>query len=137
MLSVREHSCRELTEKLGSKGIPTKDVTVAINQLRDDNLQSDERFTEAYIHSRQQRGYGPLWIKQALREQKGISDTLINTYIQENDPQWLPLACKTREKKYGNDIPTNYQDEMRQCQFLQYRGFSSEQIRQIFKTDQT
>ncbi|MFT5427252.1 MAG: regulatory protein [Gammaproteobacteria bacterium] len=135
LLSIREHSFNELERKLNKNDDCQDDVLTVIEQLRDEDLQSDGRFTEAYIHSRLQRGFGPVRIRQELRE-RSISDELISLHLQANDAQWNEQVRQVREKKYGKLVPTSYPDKMKQSQFLQYRGFTSEQIRQIFRTDE-
>jgi regulatory protein len=135
LLSTREHSFSELERKLNKNDDCHDDVLAVIEQLRDEDLQSDDRFTEAYIHSRLQRGFGPVRIRQELRE-RSISDELISLHLQINNPQWNKQVRQVREKKYGKLVPTSYPDKMKQSQFLQYRGFTSEQIRQIFRTDE-
>lgn len=135
LLSTREHSFSELVRKLNKNDDCYEDVITVIEQLRDEGLQSDDRFTEAYVHSRLQRGFGPVRIKQELRE-KNISAELMDLYLQENDTRWDEQLRQVREKKYGKLVPTSYPDKMKQSQFLQYRGFTSEQIRRIFRPDE-
>jgi regulatory protein len=110
-------------------------VLAVVEQLRDEGLQSDDRFTEAYVHSRVQRGFGPVRIRQELRE-RSISDELIALHLKINDSLWNEEVRQVREKKYGKVLPSTYQDKMKQSQFLQYRGFTSEQIKRIFRTDE-
>lgn len=99
-------------------------------------MQSDERFTETYVHTRTKKGYGPIWISRSLHIEKNISNALITQYVQENDPKWITLARAARAKKYGIETPTNYQQKIRQAKFLQSRGFNSEQIHQTCKIDE-
>jgi regulatory protein len=49
---------------------------------------------------------------------------------------WAAEARTVREKRFGSDQPADYKDRARQSRFLQYRGFSSEQIRQAFSIDE-
>jgi len=136
LLSRREHSFSELVRKLSAAYNGNREgIRAVVEQLRGEGLQSDDRFTEAYIHSRLQRGFGPVRIRQELRE-RGISDELIALYLDASDPQWNEQVCHVRKKKYGKLVPISYQDKMKQSQFLQYRGFTSEQIRRIFRTDE-
>lgn len=110
-------------------------MLAVVEQLRDEGLQSDDRFTEAYVHGRVQRGYGPVRIRLELRE-RSISDELIALHLEINDPHWNEEVRHLREKKYGKVLPSSYQEKMKQSKFLQYRGFTSEQIRRIFRTDE-
>jgi len=135
LLSRREHSVSELVRKLNKGDKCSEDVLAVVEQLRDEGLQSDDRFTEAYVHSRVQRGYGPVRIRLELRE-RSISDELIALHLEINEPHWNEEVRHLREKKYGKVLPSSYQEKMKQSKFLQYRGFTSEQIRRIFRTDE-
>lgn len=127
-LSRREHATHELFQKLLAKGYETDDVSAALERLSDQKLLSDERFTEAFINQRVNRGSGPLKIRAELR-QKGISDAMIDTYLDESDTQWRESAIAVRINKYGSELPVDMKEKARQARFLQSRGFSSEQTR--------
>ena len=47
-----------------------------LDELEQENLLSDARYTEAYIRQRGARGYGPDRIRQELR-QKGVDGCLL------------------------------------------------------------
>ena len=53
-----------------------EEIDAAIKQLKEEGLQSDQRFTEAYIRMRARRGFGPQRIELELRE-RGIEDEMI------------------------------------------------------------
>lgn len=134
LLSKREYGFSELVQRLSRNYADEQVLLAVVRQLRDEDLQSDARFTESYIASRLQRGFGPVRIRQELN-QKGISDELIAVHLREHDAQWYEQLRKVREKKYGKELPQSYQEQMRQAKFLQYRGFNHDQIRKIFRTD--
>jgi Uncharacterized protein conserved in bacteria len=52
-----------------------------------------------------------------------------------HDPEWQQRASRARNKRFGHQLPTNYQDKAKQSRFLQQRGFSGEQIRHILNAD--
>jgi regulatory protein len=108
------------------------DVDIVIEGLKKEGLQSDHRFTEAYVNSRFQRGHGPVRISQELKE-KGISATLADEIMEEYDDAWMQQLVNTREKKFGNTLPKDYKEQARQSHFLRYRGFNPDQIRKLFK----
>jgi len=127
-LSRREHGTQELFQKLRLKGYDEADISEALRRLKSDGLLSDERFTEAFINQRISRGSGPLKIRAELR-QKGISDAMIESLINERDAGWYESALSARIKKYGFSLPSDLKEKSRQSRFLQSRGFSGEQIR--------
>jgi len=127
-LSRREHASYEFFQKLLAKGYESDDVSAALERLTDQDLLSDSRFTEAFINQRINRGSGPLKIRAELR-QKGISDAMIGTFLNERDVIWQETALAVRVRKYGSEEPSDLKERARQTRFLQSRGFSSEQIR--------
>ncbi|GMR16605.1 MAG: recombination regulator RecX [Gammaproteobacteria bacterium] len=133
-LSRREHATHELFQKLLAKAeYEADDISEALVRLTDQGLLSDERFTEAFIHQRINRGSGPLKIRAELR-QKGISDAMIGTFLNERDKLWQESALAVRIKKYGSERPSDLKETARQSRFLQSRGFTSEQTRYAMLT---
>ena len=84
------------------------------------------------MHERTNRGYGPLRISQELK-QKGISDEISDEFLDERDPQWFELLQEIHRKKFGGLAPEDYAEQARQSRFLQYRGFTNDQIHRLFK----
>jgi regulatory protein len=41
-----------------------------------------------------------------------------------------------RRKRFGDEPPQDYKERARQSRFLQYRGFTSDQIRQVLDGDE-
>ncbi|QBQ56119.1 regulatory protein RecX [Nitrosococcus wardiae] len=126
MLARREHSSWELHRKLTARGYQSNLIEAVLAELERDNLQSDQRFAESYIRSRAERGFGPRRIAAELKE-RGISEALIaDGLIQERD--WDNQAMKARSKRFGQALPSSLGERARQMRFLQYRGFTQEQI---------
>lgn len=137
LLARREQSAEELKEKLqrrfsgkfdGDKAEFEQLVEAVLLGLKEDKLQSDERFTDAFVSMRKRQGKGPLRIVQELR-QKGVASELIDTYMAYNDPLWWEIARDLRERRFGSQEPPSPKEKARQIRFLQYRGFTQEQIR--------
>ena len=87
--------------------------------------QSDERFSESFIHMRYSQGKGPILIAVELKD-RGIKDFDLSIY------DWFVLAKEVRRKKFGLNIPADYKDESKQKRFLHSRGFNSDQINKAF-----
>ena len=126
-LSRREHATQELFQKLQAKGYESEDISLALNRLSEQNLLSDERFTEAFVNQRMTKGSGPLKIRAELR-QKGISDAMIGTFLNEQDSVWSESALEVRLRKYGAEPAVDLNEKAKQNRFLQSRGFLIEQI---------
>jgi regulatory protein len=134
LLARREHSTQELRDKLLTRGFEDDEIVPALQTLSREGLLSDERFTESFIHSRMERGSGPVKIRAELR-QRGVADEIISDWLDERDRMWLERAETVRCKKFGSALPVDYKEKARQARFLQYRGFSAEQTRQVLRDD--
>lgn len=130
LLARREHSVAELRRKLLAKGYAPLTVDEQLQNLEQENLLSDRRFTESYVNFRSKKGFGPLRIEQELKE-KGISSELQQEYLDNKD-YWRNIAKEVREKRFGSTVPKDYKDKAKQLRFLQYRGFGHEQLRDLF-----
>lgn len=91
LLSRREHSVRELRQKMSQHGVNNAVIDCVIARLIDDNYQSDGRFAEVFCRSRVARKYGPKKIRYELK-QKGIDDRTINAELSKYDDDFLENA---------------------------------------------
>jgi len=136
LLARREQSARELREKLQRRfagpDLPPEAlepmIEAVLDKLAKDNLQSDERFTEAFVTMRKRQGKGPLRIDQELR-QKGVVGALIDAHLDSADEEWWALAQETKARRFGEQPAETLKEKARQVRFLQYRGFTSDQVR--------
>lgn len=133
LLARREHSTRELKRKLKVRGMEGVEVDQALAALQEERLLSDERFVEMLVHSRLGKGQGPLRIQAELREH-GVSDELVSAAVDIHDPQWYESIKEVRHKRFGASVPSTINERAKQMRFLQYRGFTPEQIRAVFKS---
>ncbi len=130
LLARREHSRFELQQKLQQRDYPIELIQQQLTQLVEQGLLSDERFVEHYIRARSNKGYGPIRIAAEL-QQRGITRELIEHFIEPIEDQWLPLAEKVRQKRFGKNVPTDFPEQAKQMRFLQYRGFTNTQISKV------
>lgn len=136
-LARREHSRTELFDKLLRK-YPEQEALLSpvLDQLELDGLLSDDRFTEAYIRYRRNRGFGPLLIRQELRG-KGVSNSLLEVHLDSGDPQWRESLHTLVERKSRGlgclDKDTKARQKL--FRFCLSRGFSAEQIAKALRGD--
>lgn len=130
MLARREHSRSELQYKLAKKGCTAELAASVTHELEAQQLLSDERFVESLLQVRRERGYGPVRISREMQD-KGIDAQLIEHYIDAADPHWLEALKRVRRKKFGDSLPRSYPERARQARFLQYRGFTYDQIKSV------
>ncbi|MCR4300056.1 MAG: recombination regulator RecX [Sulfuricaulis sp.] len=129
-LARREHSRRELQEKLLKKGCGAALTAEVISKLENEQLVSDDRFMESLIRARRSRGFGPLRIQKELQE-KGVAPDAIADWLDASRQEWFDDIRRVQRKKFGGKTPKSYAERARQARFLQYRGFTYDQIQQL------
>ena len=130
LLAMREHSVKEMTDKLSSKSENSTAIQAVIDELLENKYLSEQRFTESYIRSRANRGFGPIKIKAELKN-KGVSNDLIQDNLQEGAARWLDGAQSEYQKKYAANPCSDYKSWTKRARFMQSRGFSMEHIHTI------
>ncbi len=143
LLARREHSLVELKRKLLNKFNYDDLIKIELLKLEEQGLLSEERFIDTYVTYRSEKGFGPIRIKMELRE-KGVKDRLINERVKEvsfegvsctsKTINWFESARSVAIKKYGTMVcdskaaNKNYNERAKCSRFLNYRGFTQEQI---------
>ncbi|NVK73400.1 MAG: regulatory protein RecX [Oceanospirillaceae bacterium] len=128
LLSYREHSSKELADKLKSKGHSEEEICTTIEKLKEINYLNDKRFAEIFVRSRLSKPLGANRILQELT-QKGISSSLAKEAIANEDADWFELARQLKERRFGEDATKDFKEKAKQSRYLQYRGFDFEQIK--------
>ena len=128
LLTGREFSRAELAKKLDKRFDSDPAIASELDRLQEEGLQSDQRFTEAFLRSRIYRGHGLARIRLDVR-QKGIGDDLFNAVVEATDTDWFRLAREVADRKFGRSPATEQKDRARRMRFLQYRGFNFDQIK--------
>ena len=129
-LSYREHGVKELRLKLRNKFEEQNEIDRVLSQLIKENLLSEQRYAESYIRSRVSKGCGPERIRFELL-QKGVESTFVEDALALSEVAWDEEIRKVWFKKYGENRTNDLQNKANQWRFLQYRGFSSEQIKAL------
>ena len=128
LLARREHGTLELKRKLAAKGHELDTVERVVDKLIAKKLVSDERFVSSFVHHHARRGQGPVRIRVELRQQ-GIDDAQIQDELASASVNWASVAIDVRRRKFGLQVPTSPAVRAKQARFLQYRGFTADQIR--------
>ena len=127
LLARRDYLRAELAEKLQARGFEAAATAEVLAALTAERLLDDARCAERFVAYRAERGHGPLRIGRDLRAQ-GADPALIDAVLAAG-PDWRALARQVRRRKFGAAPPDGWAEKARQARFLQYRGFSSDDIR--------
>ena len=126
LLARRDYASADLRSRLRDRGVDPHSSDAVIATLQEQGILNDARYAQNYVVYHGGRGRGPLRIATELRR-KGVSGTLIEAAISAG-PDWAALARRLREARFGGP-PSSWTEKARQARFLQYRGFSSDDIR--------
>jgi regulatory protein len=136
LLARREHSQAELKQKLTRRyGVEAIElIKTTLERLAADNYQSDQRFTESYIYSRLQRGFGLNRIKQEL-QQKGVDRECIGTMLEDAGVKELEQQQVERAwRKKFKALPSTPKEHHQQYYHLTTKGFRRATIEQFFRS---
>jgi regulatory protein len=131
LLARREHSQKELLNKLLVKGLAKDDILAVIDELAQQGWQSDSRYAESYTRHRIQKGYGPIFIAYELRK-NGIDAVNFEDIMQKMSDSWMELLEQVYIKKYGHDLLLDRNEWAKRSRFLMQRGFSGTMISALF-----
>ena len=132
LLARREHSAEEICQKLTKREFEADEIATALLELKQGDWQSDERFAEAYIRARRLKGFGPVRIASELRD-RGVDEQITDRYLLADDDIWWRMLEQEYQKKYHGSPFEDYQEKAKRMRFLQYRGFSLDQIHAVVK----
>ena len=128
LLAGRDFGRSELAERLTRKGYPKAHVELVLAELVADKSLSEERFVGQFVSQHASRGQGPMRIRMQLRE-RGVEATAIDEALDTAAADWIESARDARRRRFGAEPPADWRERAKQARFLQYRGFSSDQIR--------
>ena len=130
IISKREHSQKELSNKLIKKFDIPELVDSVIHGLLEKNLLNDYRYSESYVVARKRKGFGPKKIVYELVS-RGVNENTASEVI-DAEGGWNEAALKAFNKKFKAGIGEDFKEQNKQKVFLQNRGFSFEEIDSVF-----
>lgn len=128
LLTRREHSRKELTRKLTSRGLDREQVVAAVDRLADAGWQNDHRFAESLIRSRAGNGYGPVHIRAELN-MHGLDSEAIAQALAAYEGNWLENARDLLRRRFGEDFASDPALRRKAADLLMRRGFDGDTAR--------
>lgn len=127
LLSRRDHGVNELYKKLAIKGYRQAEIEAAIDFCLQHHYLDDLRYAKSQVRQHVFKGNGERRIRQELA-QKAIESPVIETALIEESQDWFELAKRAAQKKFKGYKANNSKEYAKQVRFLQYRGYSFDQI---------
>ena len=130
LLAKREYSQASLRKKLLELGAISDELDPLLEELAQQNYQSDERMAGMVMRSQIRQGKGPQRIKMALKKHE-IDQSLLVDELKEID--WFEEALQLKNRKFGTEISTDPKIKAKQVRFLQYRGYAMDVILKVIQ----
>jgi len=136
LLTRREHSTRELADKLRARGCSADEIDQVLARLVEDGWQSNTRFAEARLRHRAASGYGPRWIRAELGTH-GLDAGLIESALAGFEGDWsepaLALLTRRNLAPCDDDTPQLPARRRKAMELLMRRGFERETIEVVLE----
>ncbi len=131
LLSRREHSRKELTLKLVTRGLDPTAVEEAVERLAAEGWQDDARFAESVVRARSESGHGPLRIRAELATH-GLDDVAVETALGTFEGDWLELARDLVRRRLGHrGLEPGLPAQRKIADLLMRRGFPGDIVRTV------
>jgi regulatory protein len=127
LLTRREHSRKEIEQKLALKGYQQQQVVEVLAELTKQSWQDDNRFAESFINMRRKKGFGPVKVAYELRQQ-GIDKDTIEQLIHAKSDDWQESLEQIYRKKFANLVVKDNIERSKRIRFLIQRGFPNGMI---------
>ena len=140
LLARRDHTGRELADKLEAKGFDSAACQAAVERCRQLGYLDDARTAETMAAALRRRGQGVHRIRARLRE-KGIDDdTIAALTAVDADPDQALAAARAvyapRRSRFERETdPLRRRAKIHR--FLQSRGFGAETVHRLLAEDQS
>ncbi|MBY0377573.1 MAG: recombination regulator RecX [Gammaproteobacteria bacterium] len=128
-MARRDHSVAELKEKLLKKSDNLELIDQVIQTLIDNRFLDDARFSALLIDVKYRQGLGPHRILRLLQSKSLCADDVHATFTEE---EWGEGLARTWSKRFS-EKPRDNKSYTQQVRYLQYRGFSLEQINRFLR----
>ncbi len=136
ILAQREHSQKELRDKLVRKFADGAAADQVIGRLMAQGYLSDSRFAEMAVRHYAGKGYGPGRIRMELRK-RGVDPEEQEAVRNLCEDDFIARARDLAARKYGSIAEMDFKQKRRAMAFLARRGFSGEQcLRALSMSDE-
>lgn len=136
-LGRQEYYEAKFRQKLKDKEATDEQIELIVEEFTEQNWLSEQRYCNAFVRSRINKGQGKNRIK-ADAQNKRLDRACLTLALEENDTDWFELALETYNRRYwdkpladsnGNNDKAYEKEKAKRMRFMQYRGFTMDQMR--------
>ena len=139
LLVRREHSRKELADKLAARGIARDEAEAAVERMAAEGWQDDARFAASLARARAVAGYGPLRIRAELATH-GLDEAMVaaafDALSEAGEDDWAGRARALVQRRFGDGLGDDFARRRKAADFLLRRGFDGDAIRHATRSGQ-
>jgi regulatory protein len=128
LLSLREHSRKELERKLAAYEETPGELAQALDFLQAKGFIDEQRVVESVVNRRAAK-LGASWVRQELLA-KGLPTEAVALAVDQLRSTELERGREVWRKKFGAP-PADASERAKQVRFLLTRGFGAEVVRRL------
>ena len=130
-LGRQEYSIHKFSQKLRQHDADEEQVEAIVAEFCEHNWLSEVRYCEGFVRARLRKGQGKIRI---INDANGhqLEKDIILSVLKEADVDWFDLALQTYCRRYGEQAVKDIKEKAKRIRFMQYRGFTMEQINYAF-----
>ena len=99
LLAVREHTAKEIREKLLKRGYGDEEVDDAISRLLEEGAIDDARYVESYVRSRIRKDGESVRLMSLRLRERGVAKEALDACVKEYGES--PEYFEALKKNYG------------------------------------
>ena len=133
-LGKQEYSVAKFTQKLVQQQATPSQIEQLVELFCQRGWLNELRYCQGFVRGRVAKGQGETRILHDGRA-KQLDSELLNQAVQQAEIDWFELAADTYQRRYANndllkqaDRQAAFKERNKRMRFMQYRGFSFEQI---------
>lgn len=131
LLAKQDYSRKQLSDKLTTRdNISCDQIVALLDEFEKNKWLSDERFARVLIMSEIAKYRGKRRIINTAVYQKGLSQELVEVFLQEAEVDWIDICHQCLHKKY-KDLSKLQKDlklKQKAINYLLYNGFDFDEI---------
>jgi regulatory protein len=132
LLGLRNHSCKELEQKLLKKGYAPESIEPVLEKLTKQGVLDDRTFAMELIRSRSRRKPSGKWKTGAELRKKGIAEAIIGELLKEYDSASLCYQAAVKKNSSIHEATETGRKKKIEV-FLCNRGFEWQEIQTVLK----
>ncbi|MED7819546.1 MULTISPECIES: regulatory protein RecX [unclassified Francisella] len=131
LLAKQDYSRKQLSDKLYNRdNISPQEIESLLDEFEKNKWLSDQRFANVFVGSELSKLRGKKRIINTAVYQKGLSQELVLSILDDQDVDWFELCKKCLQKKYKDikQVRSDFKLKQKAMNYLAYNGFNFDEI---------